>query len=140
VPDYRETMARVANIPITAALQQAILTSPRGPALAYFLAHHPEDATDLIDATRELEREFKGNAVKVAPLVRRLLEKSLPAAPASSGSGRGVHHTVPPPISPVGASHVVADQTPIDLLPPDEYVDAMNAREAAERKKASSNR
>ena len=128
-PGYREAMERVSKVPISASLRDAILTSERGPALAFYLATHPEDATGLIQQTWNLPTE-------AAPLVRQLLEAKLPAVPASTGSGTGTrHHSVPPPISPVGASPVVADPVPIDELPPDEYVEAANAREFAERKK-----
>ena len=127
-PGYRDAMARVATVPISASLRDAILGSERGPALAYYLATHPEEATGLIQQTWTLPTE-------AAPLVRQLLEAKLPATPASSGSGGGARHVVPPPISPVGASPVVADPVDINDLPPDEYVEAANAREFAERKK-----
>jgi hypothetical protein len=129
-PDYRDVMATVATVPIGDAIKGALLTSDRGPALAYFLATHPEVATDLI-------AEWIDEPMSAAPRVRRLLELYVPVSPAPSGSGNGIRHVVPPPISPVGASPIVADPTPIDDLPPDEYVDAMNARERADRLKGS---
>lgn len=127
-PTYREAMSKVATVKIPPVLQLAMLESEHGPALAFYLATHPEYATGLIG------KHWK-TPIEAAPLLRELLEMKLPSTPAPTGSGNGDRHVVPPPITPVGASPVVADPVPIDELPPDDYVEAANAREFAERKK-----
>lgn len=127
-PDYAEAMTRAKDVPISASMQAAILSSPHGPAVAYFLATHPEDAVQLAQETASLP-------ASAAPVVRRLLEGKIPAVGAQSGpSPQGVRPSVPPPIKPVGSAPVVAEP-PIETLPVDDYVEAMNARERAARRR-----
>lgn len=127
-PDYVEAMTRAKDLPLSASMQAAVLSSAHGPALAYFLATHPEDAVQLAQETASLP-------ASAAPVVRRLLESRIPAGGAQSGPpSQGSRPSVPPPIKPVGSAPVVADP-PIESLPVDDYVEAMNARERAARRR-----
>ena len=127
-PDYGDVIARAASLPLSAAMQEALLASEHGPALAYFLATHPEDAVSLANETARLGAE-------AAPMVRRLLETTMNASRAAvSGPAAGGHRpTVPPPIKPVGATPVVSDSSPDDLEFGPEYVRRMNERERKAR-------
>lgn len=122
-PDYETVMTQAASLPLSPAMEAAILASDRGPQLAYFLAAHPEDAVRLAEQTASLP----GTA---APVVRQLLEALVtpPAAPSGPATG-ATRPTVPPPIKPVGASPVVAETPPDALEFGPEYVAKMNALE-----------
>jgi hypothetical protein len=129
-PDYVEMMHAAAKLPCSPAMETAILASEHGPKVAYFLATHPEEAV-------RLSQETAGLPASAAPMVRRDLEAlvSHTPPPASSGPGTGgFRPTVPPPIKPVGSAPVVADP-PIEELPIDEYIEKMNARDRAARRR-----
>ena len=128
-PDYFDVIGKAGDLPLSPAMEHVLVTSDRGPELAYFLATHPEEALRLSQETVSLP-------ATAAPLVRQLLESKLQASStASSGPVvRGSHPSVPAPIKPVGAAPVVTD-TPLDDLDVDAFVARENARERAERSK-----
>ena len=122
-PDYFDRIAEAARLPVSKAMEAAIISSPRGPELAYFLATHPEEGIRLAQGTVDVPLEQ-------AHLVRELLESKLTALPAQSGPGvRGPRHSLPSPIKPVGASPVVAETSPDDIPFGPEYVRLKNAEE-----------
>jgi hypothetical protein len=128
-PDYRERIQEAARLPVSVAMEAAIIASDHGPAIAYFLATHPEEGARLALKTRSVP-------ASAADFVRDTLEALVVNASqtASTGPVAGGHRpNVPAPIKPVGAAPVVSDP-PIEDLPIDEYVERMNARDAAARR------
>ena len=122
-PDYFDRIAEAARLPVSKAMERAIIDSARGPEIAYFLATHPEEGIRLAQGTVEVP-------LSQAHLVRELLESKLPASAASSGpAARGVRPSLPSPIKPVGAAPVVAETPPDTLEFGPEYVRRMNALE-----------
>ena len=60
MPDFEDVLAS-SDVPMTPPMQQAIMESDVGPKLAYYLANHPDEATDIasmspIGAIRALGR------------------------------------------------------------------------------------
>jgi hypothetical protein len=110
-PDYFEKIQEASRLPVSAAMEAAIIASNDGPAIAYFLATHPEEGAQLAYETQSL-----GTAA--ASVVRRLLESKVHATPtASNGSVAGGYRpNVSAPIKPVGSAPVVAE-TSLDDLP-----------------------
>jgi hypothetical protein len=130
-PDYYAKIDAAWDFPTPPIVRDAMIASHRGPEIAYFMATRPEEAIQIV---REIEELSGSSAPKVA---RRLLESALNASQtASSGPvAGGTHRIVPAPIKPVGSAPVVSDPPILDL-PIDDYVDAMNARDAAKRRRA----
>ena len=128
-PDYFEKIQAAARQPVSKVMEAAIISSERGPELAYFLATHPEEGIRLAQSTVTVD-------LSQAPLVRELLESKLSAQAAqSSGPASGVSR--PPvfrPIKPVGATPVTAETPPDDLEFGPEYVRRMNERDRQRRR------
>jgi len=124
-PDYFEKIQAAARLPVSKVMEAAIISSDRGPELAYFLATHPEEAI-------RLAQEHVTRPLSDAPFVRELLESKLTSQAASSGPASGVsRQPVYRPIKPVGATPVHAETSPEDLPFGTEYVEKMNARDRA---------
>jgi len=122
-PDYFDTIAAAARLPVAKVMEAAIIQSDRGPELAYFLATHPEEAI-------RLAQEHVKRPLSDAPFVRELLESKLTSQAASSGPASGVSRSpVFRPIKPVGATPVTAETSPDDLEFGPEYVRRMNERD-----------
>jgi hypothetical protein len=123
-PDYQEVVG-ANSLWISDAMIGAILESEHGPAVLYFLATHPEEAT-------QLAAESKDHPPSTVPVMRRLLESKVasPAPAAPTGPAKAASRSpVPAPISPVGAGPVVSE-TPPDQLPfGRKYVEAQNRRD-----------
>lgn len=107
------------------AMNAALIESPHGPALIYWLGSHPTELIQLANQTAHLD-------AAAAPLVRELLETRAGAG-ARSGSAPSAQASAKPPIRPVGASPVTAppDDDP-DGEPFDSYFKRANARDRKE--------
>ena len=130
VPDF-ESVVTGSTAPLSAAMREVIVTSPRGPEMAYFLASHPQEAERLTQESAGLDPAV------AAPLVRRALEAHLrpPAAESGAAGSTPARSTGPRPITPVGAGPVTAETSP-DALPfSPQYVEAMNRKEREERRR-----
>jgi hypothetical protein len=127
-PDYFDKIQEARSLPVSVAMEAAIIASDHGPAIAYFLATHPEEGAQLAYETQGLD-------ASAAAVVRRLLESKVNASQtASSGPVAGGYRpNVPAPIKPVGSAPVVADP-PLDSLDVDAFIARENAREHNERK------
>lgn len=127
-PDYFDKIQEAARLPVSAAMEAAIIASDHGPAIAYFLATHPEEGAQLAYDTQSVP-------ATAAAVVRQLLESKINASQAANtGPAAGGHRpNVPAPIKPVGSAPVVADP-PLDTLDVDAFIARENAREQAERK------
>jgi hypothetical protein len=104
VPDYDTVMASAANVHVSAAVQDALLDSDRGPELAYHLAKNPAEAQRLNGLSpRQVDRE-------IGRLEERLPK---PAAPKPAVS------KAPPPGRPLGAG--TSQNTDPSRMSMDEY-------------------
>lgn len=91
-PDF-DTVTANAQIPLTPALEEILLTSDYGPDLSYYLSTHLDEATQII------AKDPAGQIRALGQLEARLEQargSGRPAKPAVSISA------APPPVSPVG--------------------------------------
>ena len=73
MPDFEDVLAS-SDVPMTGAMQDAIMESEFGPKIAYFLANNPDEAVKIakmspigaIRALGRIEERLSGPAVKVA--------------------------------------------------------------------------
>jgi hypothetical protein len=105
--DYEESLA-MANIPISPAVQQALLRSENGPDVAYYLSKHPEEA--ILIAGLEPFRA----AVAIGRIEERIQSKTAPIT------------KLPEPIRKPKAS-VPMDESPKDTDTPEEWARKRNA-------------
>jgi hypothetical protein len=88
-PDFDEVVMS-ANVPVSQALQQALLTSEQGPAIMYQLASNPAELARLsalppLDAAREIGRlEAKASST---PAPEKPKPASRPPAPPTNAGG-----------------------------------------------------
>ena len=111
IPDFYEVVAN-ADVPMTPAMQQAIVESDVGPKLAYYLATHPDEAADLADLS----------PVAVIRALTRIEDKLAKPVKASSA---------PDPITPVG-SKAKAEKDPSSMT--DSEFAAWRKRQIAQRR------
>ncbi len=122
--DWADTFASVGDIKISPQLEQVLLTDPDGHRLAYELAKHPDQHSNVLDASDALSL-----GVALGTLKARL--GSVPLAPPPSQT-----NPAPPPIQPVGSSHASLTTVSLDDKPWDQWSRAdQEAYRLAERKK-----
>lgn len=110
------------------ALLKAIHTSTRGPELLYSLASHPEDCI-------QLAQEAAGLPLTAAPMMRRLLESRLTAAPSGPAvTPKPAISQAKPPIKPVGSAPSGTESPDDDPEDIDTFIRVNNAREAKARR------
>lgn len=90
-PDFEEVVESVSDVPVSPALQQALLTSEHGPALMYQLAKNPAELARIsalppIDAAREIGRLEAKVSSTAAPKTTTKSAARPPAPPTSAGS------------------------------------------------------
>lgn len=102
MPDFEDVISS-ADVPMTPAMQQAIMESDIGPKLAYHLANNPDEAVKIAQMTPMRA---------IATLGR--LEERLSAAPVKTAS------SAPEPITPVG-QRATASKDP-DKMSTDEWL------------------
>jgi hypothetical protein len=90
-PDYNETIAEMADIPVSAAVTEAVVTSENGPALLYELAKNPD----------ELERINKLHPIAAARELGKL-ESRLAQASGERKPETKKTTSAPKPLDPVG--------------------------------------
>lgn len=90
MPDF-EDIVSTSNVPMTDAMQQAIMESDIGPKLAYYLANNPEEA----DAIGKLSPI---GSIRALGRIEERLSSQTPAVKTTSA---------PPPIKPSGARATV---------------------------------
>jgi hypothetical protein len=132
-PDYdalvqtgTEAMAAAGFTHLPPALGKAILISERSTDIIRDLAAHPADAI-------QLAREVSDLPVGAAPMVRRLLESRLAAAPSGPAASAKSVTSARPLIKPVSTASEAA--APVDEGSDDEPVEKHFARENARDKK-----
>jgi hypothetical protein len=121
--DFDEVINR-DDIALSQPMIDAIVHSPVGDEVMYFLGQHPEIAAQLKDlpagpalvAMGELQAQFRRTPAPAA-------------APAASAPARAVISSAPPPIRPVSAG-THAPSTSLDDLPLKEYIRRRNEDEA----------
>lgn len=129
-PNFVEVMKAAGDLPTNNAIDQHILHSEDGPALMQYLAENPEEAERLAPL---------GWGPTLVELGKIVATKLGTANTGSVPQRQSVTRTKPP-ISPVRGSAAVADDDAsddLDDLPIDQYVETMNAKDRAKRKKAS---
>jgi hypothetical protein len=121
--DWDDTFSKVGDIKISPQLEQVLLTDPDGHRLAYELAKHPDQHSDVLDAT-------DGFALGVALGTLKARIGSAPLAPPQP--------QIPPaprPIQPVGSSHASLRTVSLDEKPFEQWTAAdLEAHRLAERK------
>ena len=115
-PDWEETVSR-EDVPVTAPMEDAILHSPIGAHLMYYLGEHPEIATWV-------SQQPPGPALiamgKIEAHLEAAFSGSAPRAPAPAKPTVPLSRT-PPPIQPVtGGVHVSSRD--LASLPLHEYM------------------
>jgi hypothetical protein len=108
-PDYREVVG-TSQAPVTGAMAEALQESEHGPALAYHLAKHPDEAAELA-------------ALPERAMLRRLgmLEARIAATPAPAPAPAARTTNAPPPVKPVNNAGPSAPPS-LDKMSMDEYV------------------
>lgn len=96
--DFEEVVGE-SDAPVTPEMRQAIVESDFGADIAYFLAHHPEEAKRIaqLSPIRQIAEIGKLELKASAPVVKR------PTA-------------TPPPVNPIGTK-AKAEKDPLDMTP-----------------------
>lgn len=97
MPDFEEVLAS-SDVPMTPAMQQAIMESDIGPKVAYHLALHPDEAIQIANMS----------PIRAAAALGRI-EERLAARPTKGVSG------APEPIKPVGGTRATAQKDPANM-------------------------
>lgn len=102
-PDFTEVMADADDVPMSQVMQQAMLESEHGPALAYELAKNPEEAARIaglhpISAAREmgkLEAKIAARASEAKSTEpKKTTQAPKPIEPVGGAKSTGVHKTL----------------------------------------------
>lgn len=86
MPDFEEVLAS-SEVPMTDAMQHAIMESERGPQLAYFLANNPDEAT-------KIARMTPSGAFRTLGMIEERLSKPTERKPTAA----------PAPLTPIGTT------------------------------------
>ena len=133
IPDFDQvlTQADTLGLQVSAVMREAITASPHAADLVHYLATHPEECTQLAEASVTTPVA----AATVMP-IQQLLEWQVQGHPApraapSNGSGpaaRAAVSTAKPPVTPVGSSPVASDEPPGDAASAAEHARYWNRR------------
>jgi hypothetical protein len=122
--DDFDTLMAEHDLAVSQVMEAAILTSPKGAEITYYLLQHPEDAASLTSDTAAIGPEGLS-------LVRRSLESRLSAAPSKTGPAAVARRTTtetPEPISPVSTGSPASTMR-LDQLSPEDYMRVRNKEE-----------
>jgi hypothetical protein len=115
-PDYDTQVAQVdaqfaaQQVVIPQVLLDAIVSSPRGPDVSYYLATHQDEYRALI------QEAWGVNHPQSIALVRRVLEAKLPAVPKPNGHAQpAAISQAPAPFAPVGTGSKTTVPTSAEL-------------------------
>jgi hypothetical protein len=98
LPDYDTVMAAAANVHVSAAVQDALLDSDRGPELAYHLAKNPAEAQRLNGLSpRQVDREIGRLEERLSRPATPPVSKAPPPLKPLGGGGSGVANATPDP-------------------------------------------
>jgi hypothetical protein len=122
-PDLKAAVDAVAHIPITPAIEQALLASDHPVELVDYLATHPEEFLQLAEESADAL-----HPVEAAKWMRRYLESKATAAATPGSAPKPAISAAKAPIKPVGSSPTPADPLAVtDDLPIEEHIRRMNA-------------
>jgi len=93
-----------ADVPVTAAVRDALLDSEHGADVLYYLASHTEEA-------RQLGQLSPAGVARAVGRIEAKLEAARTAAPAPEPP------PTPPPVRPVGTSRSGQQKAPADMTP-----------------------
>jgi hypothetical protein len=109
-PDFAATLQRPeAQIDLPPVMMQVIRTHESGPAMAYYLATHPDETRSLA----LFSRTVPADAASLREMGALLQSRLTAAAPTGSASVAG-RSTAPRPITPVRTGRVSRDDGPPD--------------------------
>ena len=96
MPDFEDVILS-STVPMTGAMQDAIMESEKGPQLAYYLVNHPDEASKIAVMSPR-------GAILALGRIEERLEN--PTAKKTTSA--------PPPLTPIGSSGKVA-KAPEDM-------------------------
>lgn len=123
-PDFEETLAAAAHLMVTPAMHEVLMESDHGPALAYYLATHEEEAVSITKMSPALAARAMGK-------IEASLAQEKPATEEADVKPPPLKTAAPAPPTPIRKNSSAPAEPDLEKVPFKEFV---KIREAQQKK------
>lgn len=123
-PDFEETLAAAAHLMVTPAMHEVLMESDHGPALAYYLATHEEEAVSITKMSPALAARAMGK-------IEASLAQEKPATEEADVKPPPLKTAAPAPPTPIRKNSSAPAEPDLEKVPYKEFV---KIREAQQKK------